>query len=148
MADILNPLIEDGTSTAMEGAQTAADWVDLAAGADPRAACHVAETAVGLVVGFQYIKPGKQDPEGSVQIATFARINGGGRGIGRALFAATQAAAKGLGYRQIIAVIRADNVSGLGYYAKMGFRDDHVYKAVPMADGREIDRVRKVFDLS
>ncbi|MEM7439871.1 MAG: GNAT family N-acetyltransferase [Pseudomonadota bacterium] len=148
MADILNPLIEEGTSTAITGTQVAADWVELAAGQEPRSLCHVAETGDGTVVGFQYVEPDKNRPEQACQIASFARIDGGGRGIGRALFAVTSKGAKVLGYEQIIAVIRADNVSGLGYYTKMQFRDDHVYKAVPMSDGKEIDRVQKVFTIS
>lgn len=148
MADILNPLIEEGTSTAMEGWQTALDWQALASGETERAVCHVAEDANGQILGFQYIEPSALDPQSVCGIATFARIDGGGRGIGRALFAQTKEAARALGFSEIGATIRADNISGLAYYSKMGFRDDRVFPAVPLANGRPVDRIRKVFKLS
>ena len=147
MADILNPLIEEGTSTAMVGVQTAADWRALAAGEIARSACFVAEVD-GAVVGFQYIEPSELAPDTDCGIASFARIGGGRRGVGRALFAKTVEAARALGFARIGATIRADNVSGLAFYSKVGFRDERVFPAEPLADGRPVDRIRKVFDLS
>ena len=147
MAEILNPLIEEGTSTALEGVQAADRWIEVASGSGHRMACFVAEDADGEVLGFQFIEPSRQDPDGVCGINSFVRNGGGGRGVGRALFAETVKAATALGYREIGATIRGDNVSGLGYYAKMGFRDDRVFPDVPMGDGRKIDRIRKVFDL-
>lgn len=147
MADILNPLIEQGTSTAIQGPQTAADWQALAAGEIDRSACFVAVGDDGVVLGFQYVEPSAIEPSMTCSIATFARIDRGGHGIGRALFAQVVRAARALGFHTIEARIRADNVSGLGYYTAMEFNDESTAKAVPLADGRCVDRIRKTFDL-
>ena len=65
------------------------------------------------------------------------------RGAGSVMFAATRAAAKQAGFSYIDAKIRADNVPGLAYYAKMGFVDFKIDKGVPLADGTPMDRVTK-----
>ncbi|MEM6618138.1 MAG: GNAT family N-acetyltransferase [Pseudomonadota bacterium] len=145
-ADILNPLIDEGTSTAIEGHQRAEDWAWLARGDSQRTVCFVATDDEGRVLGFQYLEPAR-DTAQAASIASFARPDGGRRGVGAALFARTRGAAGHLGYAKIVAVIRADNVSGLAYYSKMGFHDTEVFRDVPMADGRPVDRIKKVFDL-
>ena len=70
-----------------------------------------------------------------------------GLGIGSALFTATRAAAKRLGYAWINATIRADNPVGLAYYQSRGFRDWHLLEDVPLGDGTVVDKICKRFDL-
>ena len=89
-------------------------------------ACHVALDSEGEVAGFQWIGRHPKLPDDCVDIATFTRRKLPVRGAGRALFAATLEFARTAGYTQINATIRADNVPGLGYYAKMGFADHAV----------------------
>ncbi|MGR3484258.1 MAG: GNAT family N-acetyltransferase [Paracoccaceae bacterium] len=122
MADILNPLIAQGGTTAIAGHQTAADWRALAAGEGAGAIVHVAE-AGGEVVGFQYLRPHPDLGPTELSIATFARLGGARRGVGRALFAASLAAARARGVTGISAVIRHVNAGGLRDYERMGFRD-------------------------
>ncbi len=64
-------------------------------------------------------------------------------GAGTALFKATCDHARSIGLKALNATIRADNLGGLTYYGKMGFVDYKVDKAVPLNDGRLVDRISK-----
>ncbi len=79
------------------------------------------EDEAGIVMGFQWIAPHDGLPPEAVDIATFARVGRTQIGIGSALFRATEAAARQMGYRWINANIRADNEGGLIYYQSRGF---------------------------
>jgi ribosomal protein S18 acetylase RimI-like enzyme len=68
--------------------------------------------------------------------------------VGSALFAATRERARSLGLTAINATIRADNVGGLAFYQKIGFLDHSVTRAIPLKDGRPVDRVNKRFRLT
>lgn len=65
------------------------------------------------------------------------------RGAGSVIFEATKLAARAAGFAFIDAKIRADNVPGLAYYAKMGFEDYKIDKDVPLLDGTPMDRITK-----
>ena len=107
----------------------------------------MAERPDGRVIGFQWLTRNENLPESWGDIATFAKANSGVRGIGSALFKDTQTAAQNAGLDTINATIRGDNVSGLGYYSKMGFVDYNVIKDVPLSDGTLVDRVQKKHSL-
>jgi L-amino acid N-acyltransferase YncA len=145
---ILNRIIEIGGTTAHQApldaegfAQLALDWPDLIAS-------HVVLDPQGRVAGFQTLERRADLPEGWGDIATFTRREPPLKGAGRALFAATCTAARQAGLTGINATIRADNAPGLGYYAAIGFRDHGVSRAVPLADGRPVDRIHRRFDLA
>ncbi len=143
MATLLNEIIEIGGPTAHTtpvDADTLIGWMGKWAG---RNAWHVACDADGRIMGFQFIEPNPKLPSCTADIATFARVGATGQGIGQKLFIATRAAAKGLGYTSITAVIRADNTGGLAYYTKMGFTDHDVDRAVALKDGTPVDRILK-----
>lgn len=145
MAEILNELIDDGTTTALASpvsADNLGDWMTHA-----RSAWHVAEDDAGLVMGFQWIEPADYLPEDAAEIATFARRGHTGLGIGSALFRATEAAARKLGYAWINANIRADNPGGLAYYQSRGFEDYGTIEGYRMENGQIVDKVLKRFDL-
>lgn len=59
-------------------------------------------------------------------------------GVGSALFPATRAAAEELGLEFINATIRADNVGGLAYYAKLGFQLYDRLVQVPLLNGTAV----------
>lgn len=105
---------------------------------------HVAERDQSLV-GFQSLSLYGDPPKGFADIATFARLNPRTPGVGSALFPATRAAAEEFGLEFINATIRADNFSGLGYYAKMGFETYDRLVQVPLQDGTSVDRIKKRF---
>ena len=86
----------------------------------------------GRLMGFQFVQPKPGLPDGTGDIATFVRIGTAQRGIGTALFARTRGAAAALGYTALNATIRADNTGGLRYYARIGFADHSISRAVPL----------------
>lgn len=104
--------------------------------------CSVAEDESGALVGIQILLTNTDPAAGETgddwaSVGTHVKPSAAGQGVGRALFAATQEAAKAFGIAHIEAMIGADNAEGLGYYGAMGFVTE-----------REIDtRVRKRFDL-
>ena len=119
---------------------------------------HIISTTVaevdGVFAGFQCLArpdPNYQGPDAMPAdwsyIASFVKVGMTGHGIGKALFADTLAAGKACGAVAIDATIRADNASGLRFYAALGFQDFAVVKDVPLRDGTIVDRVRKVYTL-
>lgn len=78
---------------------------------------------LGLQV-LSVIQPDNPDgsPAGWGSIGTHVAVDGGRKGVGRALFPETKAAAVAFGLTDIEAFIGADNAEGLGYYEAMGFR--------------------------
>jgi L-amino acid N-acyltransferase YncA len=153
LAELINAIIARGGTTALEEPYTP-DALDRAYLTGPDViCCFVAvDRASGRLEGFQTLGRDTDLPEGLPEdvgdIATFARVGGTQRGVGSALFAATRAEARRQGLSAINATIRADNLGGLAFYARQGFRDHAVRAAVPLKDGTPVDRVSKRFSLS
>ncbi|MBA5800225.1 GNAT family N-acetyltransferase [Rhizobium changzhiense] len=144
LSSLLNEIIIAGGTTALETPLSAAEFADWFIDGEFPLACHVAEHDQSLV-GFQSLSLYGDPPKGVADIATFARLNPRTPGVGSALFPATRAAAEELGLEFINATIRADNVSGLGYYTKMGFETYDRLVQVPLQDGTPVDRIKKRF---
>ena len=147
MADLLNEIIRAGGTTAIETELSPEEFDQWFISGDYPLACHVAE-ADGLLFGFQSLSLFGEPPPGWADIATFARMASKKQGVGTALFPTTRKAARELGLSVINATIRADNVSGLAYYAKMGFETYDTMRAVPLKDGTRVDRVKKRLDVT
>jgi len=143
---LLNEIIRAGGTTAIETLLTAHEFADWYITGEFALACHVAEFG-GALVGFQSLSTYGDPPQGVADIATFARMNPKVKGVGSALFPATRSAAEKLGLTSINATIRADNVSGLAYYEKMGFETHDRLIQVPLVDGTPVDRIKKRFAL-
>lgn len=133
MAELLNDIVQVGGTTAMTGPVTAQDLTDWMGSAPDRSAWHVAEDDRGSILGFQYVEPHPGLPPDCCDIASYVRPGKTGIGIGSTLFTATQAAARNLGYRAIVAVIRTDNAGGLAYYQSRGFEDWKLWEDAPIA---------------
>ncbi|MGR9138917.1 GNAT family N-acetyltransferase [Rhizobium leguminosarum] len=144
LSSLLNEIIRAGGTTALETPFSAAEFADRFIDGEFPLTCHVAEHDQSLV-GFQSLSLYGDPPKGFADIATFARMNPRTAGVGSALFPATRAAAEELGLEFINATIRADNVSGLGYYAKMGFETYDRLVQIPLQDGTPVDRIKKRF---
>lgn len=144
---LLNRIIEIGGTTAHQQPFDVASFTKAFLSGRWQIACHVALDAVGGIAGFQSIETSERLPEDWADIASFARVEPKLRGVGRALFPATCAAARNAGYRWLNATIRADNAEGLGYYDAMGFEDYDVIRDKPLADGRPVNRISKRFRL-
>jgi L-amino acid N-acyltransferase YncA len=146
LCDLLNAIVRAGGTTARLTEMTVPEFEDWYISGAHVPCCQVA-VAGEVRLGFQGLSTFYPLPPGWADIGTFTRRDNPVRGIGAALFAATRARATVLGFSVINATIRADNVPGLAYYAKLGFRDYRVDAKVPLEDGRLVDRVNRRFDL-
>lgn len=142
LAAVINAIIAEGGTTAHEKPFTPEGLWQYSLNGPQVLCCHVV-LQDGAPVGFQGLYRNPDLPEGWGDIGSFTRREPPVPGAGTALFAATLESARALGLVMLNATIRADNVPGLGYYAKMGFEDYDVLKAVPLADGTPVDRIRR-----
>jgi L-amino acid N-acyltransferase YncA len=142
MAALLNAVIAIGGTTAHEHPKSEAEVrEDYVTGADVLAAV-VAEDH-GRIIGWQSVGIYHGEPH----IGTFVQPGIQAKGTGAALFALTCKILRAAGIREIIAHIRADNVPGLAYYARIGFRDIGGDPDFALSDGRIVGRVHRRFDL-
>ena len=149
IADLLNAIIAQGGTTALEEVLTPAQLDEAYLTGPSVLCCLVAvDDETGAIEGFQTLGRYPGLPSDVGDIGTFARIGSKQRGIGSALFAVTKGRARALGLTAINATIRADNAGGLAFYAKQGFVDHTVTAAVPLADGTPVDRINKRFLLN
>ncbi|WP_026613601.1 GNAT family N-acetyltransferase [Ensifer aridi] len=144
----LNEIIRIGGTTAHETPFTHESFASHFLAGPGLVSCFVAEDGSDEPCAFQALERWDGLPEGWVDIGTFARPHEKVPGAGTALFAATKAYARDAGFLAINATIRADNIGGLAYYSKMGFVDYKVDKAVPLKDGRPVDRISKRYLLA
>jgi ribosomal protein S18 acetylase RimI-like enzyme len=148
LAELLNAVIVRGGTTALEHAFTPERLAETYLDGPNVLACLVAvDTETGQPEGFETLIRDSGLPDDIGDIGTFARVDGAQKGIGSALFAEMVKAARAHGLTAINATIRADNVGGLAFYAKQGFVDHDVTRAVPLSDGTPVDRVHKRFAL-
>lgn len=143
MTELLNAVIAVGGTTAHETPMTAAD-VQVHFIAGPGVLSSVLAEEEDRVIGWQSVGWWQDDPH----IGTFVSPGLQAKGIGSALFAATLAELRGGDVDRIIASIRADNLPGLAYYARIGFRDFAFDPDFALQDGRKVGRVHRRFDLS
>lgn len=108
--------------------------------------CHTA-VLDGRPVGFQSVGINPALPAGWGDIGTFVDPDLQGSGSGQVLFAATLAAVRAAGLTTLNATIRADNVPGLAYYARIGFRDYGAEPDYALSTGRVVGRVHRRLDL-
>lgn len=146
MTAILNAIIAIGGTTAHQTpkseARVRADYLD-----GPEALCCFVAEEAGRVIGFQALGRWPGLAAGWGDIGTFVVPGGQARGTGAALFAATRQAAQNRGLTTINATIRADNVPGLAYYARIGFVDHASDPDWTLEDGRRVGRISRRFDL-
>lgn len=145
LADLINGIIARGGTTAFVEPFTAQSLADkYLIGEHMLSAVLATDPDSGRAEGFQILGDfGTPLPENWGDIGTYVRVDGTQRGVGSALFKATCANARALGLVAINATIRGDNEGGLAYYSRQGFEDYAVDHAVPLADGKPVDRVHK-----
>ena len=147
LAELLNEIIAAGGTTAYETPFTPESLARAHIDGPRVITSMIAEDQEGCAMGFQILLANDKLGSDWGDIGTFARRGSTTRGIGSALFAATRTAAIAAGLKAINATIRADNEGGLAFYAKMGFVDYAVARAVPLADGTPVDRISRRYDL-
>lgn len=142
MAGILNAVIALGGTTAHESPKTVAE-VREGYVTGPDVLSSVVCEVDGTVVGWQSVEMWAGEPH----IGTFVQPGVQAKGIGGAMFDLTCKTLRKRGVGTIIAHIRADNVPGLAYYARIGFRDIGLDPDFALSDGRKVGRVHRRFDL-
>jgi L-amino acid N-acyltransferase YncA len=142
MADILNEIIAIGGTTAHETPKTVNE-VRTEYISGPEVLSSVVAEDGGKVIGWQSVEHWK----GEAHIGTFVRPGIQAKGVGADLFAETRAKVAALGQTAIIASIRADNVPGLAYYARIGFVDVAHDPDYALRDGRVVGRIHRRYDL-
>ena len=143
MALVLNRIIEIGGTTAHEVAKTPADIRAHYIDGGGCVTCVVAE-AENRLIGWQAIGW----YQGDAHIGSFVSPDIQAKGIGAALFTLTLNLARAAGLTEIHAAIRADNVPGLAYYARIGFVEIGREAGFALSDGRVVGRVLRRFDLT
>lgn len=146
---ILNSIIDEGGTTALEDHLSKSEFAERFLSGNEVLFCHVLEdVASGSLLGFQSVSRHPDLPGTWGDIATFARIRPKVAGVGTTLFPRTVASAKEMSLVTINAAIRADNIVGLSYYSKIGFATYRTLSAVPLKDGRPVDRILKRYDIT
>ena len=149
LADLLNTIIAQGGTTALEQPFDAARLADAYLDGPTALCCFVAvDGEKGELQGFQTLGRCQDLPADIGDIGTFTRASSKQRGIGSALFAATRTRAQQLGLSALNATIRADNSGGLAFYERLGFVPHGVMAAVPLNDGTPVDRISKRYALT
>ena len=142
MADLLNQIIAIGGTTAHQHPKTV-DEIEQHYIVGPDCITCVVALSDHTLIGWQAIGWW----QGEAHIGTFVVPNGQARGVGAQMFSQTLVFAQQAGLRDIHAAIRADNVPGLAYYARIGFVDDSFDPSFALKDGRVVGRVNRRFTL-
>lgn len=123
---VVNPIIQAGRFTVLDTPLTVDEERRFIAGLPARSVFHVAAVGPGgPVVGFQVLEPFAAYSVALAHVATvgtFVDLSLQRRGVGRALFAETAAAARRNGFEKILTYVRADNSGALSFYRRLGFR--------------------------
>jgi hypothetical protein len=147
LREVLNQIVRIGGTTAIELPLSDSEFENYFLCGPNFIYCNVATNKSTGILGFQSLTRHPKLADGWADIATFAKIEPKTHGVGTALFNNTILYARRIKLGAINATIRADNISGLSYYSKMGFVDYYVDNAVPLSDGTPVDRISKKFEV-
>jgi L-amino acid N-acyltransferase YncA len=142
MAAILNAVIALGGTTAHETPKSP-DQVRWDYIAGPDVLSSVVAEVEGRIVGWQSV--GQWQDE--AHIGSFVQPGLQAKGTGAQMFDLTCMLLRAKGIGSIIASIRADNLPGLTYYARIGFVDVAQDPDFALSDGTKVGRVHRRFDL-
>ena len=142
MTRVLNQIIAIGGTTAHETPKSAQQVLDdYVTGPD------VLSSVVTLVedrlIGWQSV--GRWQDE--AHIGTFVAPDVQAKGAGAAMFALTCDTVQKAGVPYLVASIRADNESGLRYYARMGFTDFASEPHFALSTGQIVGRIHRRLDV-
>jgi len=147
MRTLLNEIIRVGGTTAITNQLSPDEMREWFISGEAVVSCFVAVDFDGAIAGFQSLRAYGSLPARWLDIATFARRSRHKSGVGTALFARTREAASKRGFATINASIRVENVGGLAYYSRMGFKTYRVEEGDPQEHCRVFNRVHKQFRL-
>ncbi len=142
---ILNPIIEARTYTALERPYTVAEERAFIAEPPPR---RIWKAAIGKgdgrMLGYQILEPFAPYTAAFDHVATigtFVDLSLRRQGIARRLFAATFEAAAKAGFEKFFTFVRSDNPAALATYLAQGFTVVGTARDHCRIDGRYIDEV-------
>lgn len=143
IATVLNAVVREGGRTITGRTFTIPQERAFLRAMPKRSVLHVALLGQ-VVVGFQEVMPyatytHTMDHVGSA--GTFIQAAVRGRGLGRALSAATWAAARALGYNKLVITVRADNAEAQAFYVRLGFQYCGRLSRQAFVDGRYVDEL-------
>ena len=110
----------------------------------PRETIHVAVHPAGQIVGFQSLDlwtPSLTSMAHVGQVGTFLLPEWRGRGVGRALWRATEAFARDAAYRKLAIQVRASNTHAQSFYRRLGFQLCGRLTRQVLIDGMEDDEL-------
>jgi L-amino acid N-acyltransferase YncA len=140
---ILNPIIEAGVYTVIDGPVTAAAERDFIRSCSPLGVFHVAiDAADGALVGFQIAQPIAAYTHAFDHVCdmgTYVDLSRRRQGIASALFRASFAALASKGCEKLSTYVRADNPVSLKTYEHHGFRVVGVASRHARVGGRYVD---------
>jgi L-amino acid N-acyltransferase YncA len=145
IVNILNPIIEAGTYTALTTPVSVAAERAFISNFSHRGIFHVAVCPdEQRILGFQNVEPFATyttafDHVGV--IGTYVDLSQRQQGVGKCLFQATFAAARAKGYEKLFAYVRADNPAALAAYSSQGFQKFGTAQRQAKIDGRYIDEI-------
>lgn len=143
MTALQNRIIDIGGTTAHQTRRTEAQLRNSDLDGPDVIASVVAEDQ-GAIIGFQSLSVWN----GDVHIGTFVQPGLQAKGVGAALFRLTCDLARAAGVKSIIAYIRADNLPGQAYYARIGFVEYGSDPGFTLNGGRIVGRTYRRYDLA
>jgi L-amino acid N-acyltransferase YncA len=105
---------------------------------------YIVAEADGEILGYAYAGTYRARPayRSTTENSVYVREGSHGRGLGRALLAATIEQAAAAGFRQMIAIIGdSANAASIGLHAALGFEHVGVLRSVGWKHGRWLDTV-------
>ncbi len=138
---IANEGIEDRVATLDEDAKSAADIAAWWEQHDGRYAVLVAENAAASVLGWASLNPYSHRCayRGVADLSIYVARDARGTGVGAALLAALERAAKEYGFHKIVLFTLPFNDAGQRLYRRRGFREVGVFHEQGRLDGRFVD---------
>jgi ribosomal protein S18 acetylase RimI-like enzyme len=144
IAAVLDVIASERIHSAIDRAWTVEEERRYIESLSAREAIHVAVDTADRIVGLQVLD--RWSPVlGSMahvgQIGTFVLPSWRGGGVGRLLWDATLAFARGAGYRKLVIQVRASNAAAQAFYRSLGFQACGRFTRQVVIDGVEDDEV-------
>jgi RimJ/RimL family protein N-acetyltransferase len=143
-SDLLQVIVAERIHSAIDRAWTADEQRAYIASLSDREALTVAVDDGGRIIGSQSLEQYSNSlPSMShvAQLGTFVHPEWRGRGVGRALFAATRQFAVTVGFRKIVIQVRASNNHAQAFYRRLDFVECGRLRKQVLIDGLEDDEI-------
>ncbi len=143
VAAVLNSVVREGGQTVIDRTFTPGQERRFIRSLPARSRLTIARLG-RVVAGFQVMEPyaaytGAMDHVAGLGTYVAAPVRG--RGLGQGLMAQTCAAAREMGYRKFVIMVRADNAGAQAFYERVGFRMCGRLTAQARLDSHDVDEI-------